>query len=72
MRNVIAVTPRPSSVSSDGAVYRFTPLPEGDSLTIEFSLRVPRRRGLAANSVTVYDDVDPTRASGARLATHVG
>jgi hypothetical protein len=70
-RAVVSVSPRPTSVSPDGVVYRFGALPEGGSMTIEFGLRVPRRRGLAANSVTVYDDVDPSRARGVRLETTV-
>lgn len=68
---VVKVEPRPLSVSPDGVVYRFTGLAEGDARTIEFTLRVPRAAGLAANSVTVYDDLDPARARGARLETTV-
>jgi hypothetical protein len=68
---VLAVSPRPTSVSSNGSVYRFSALPEGEALTIEFRLRVPRVAGGAANSVTVYDEVDPSRARGVRLETTV-
>jgi hypothetical protein len=68
---VVAVRPRPSSVSADGAVYRFGPLAEGASRIIEFDLRVPRGGGVFANSVTVYDDAEPDRAGGARLETRV-
>jgi hypothetical protein len=71
-RSVMEVSPRPTSVSPDGVVYRFDELPEGGSLAIDFRLRVPRRPGAAANSVTVYDDVDPTRARGVLLKTQVG
>src|SRR5918999_5708852 len=70
-QSVLAVSPRPMSVSPDGAVYRFGGLEEGESLTIEFELRVPRTPGVAANSVVVSDDSDPARARGARLETTV-
>jgi hypothetical protein len=68
---VVGVAPEPSSVSDDGVVFRFGPLPEGESMTLEFRLRVPLRAGAAANSVTVYDDAEPGRAGGARLETTV-
>jgi hypothetical protein len=68
---VVSVMPRPSSVSPDGVVYRFGPLQEGGSESFEFRLEVPSTSGVAANSVTVYDDVDPDRARGARLETTV-
>jgi len=68
---VLKVTPAPSSVSADGSVYRFGSLAEGETTTVTFTLRVPRRPGLAANSVTVYDDTDPSRARGVRLETLV-
>ena len=68
---VLGVSPRPMSVSPDGAVYRFGGLAEGESVTIEFELRVPRIPGVAANSVIVSDDSDPSRARGARLETTV-
>jgi hypothetical protein len=67
---VLEVRPRPASASDDG-VYRFTGLREGGSVTIAFALRIPRRAGVAANSVVVYDDVDPERARGLRLETTV-
>jgi hypothetical protein len=68
---VVGVEPRPQSVSADRVVYRFGPLAEGDSVLIRFRLRVPRRPGIAATSVTAYDDVDPARARGVRLETTV-
>jgi hypothetical protein len=68
---VVSVTPEPSSVSPDGVVFRFEALPEGESMTVEFRLRVPLQAGVAANSVTVYDDAEPGRAGGARLETTV-
>jgi hypothetical protein len=69
--SVLEVSPRPESVSPDGAVYRFDGLAEGESVTIEFELRVPRTPGPAANSVVVADESDPARARGARLETTV-
>jgi hypothetical protein len=69
--SVMGVTPRPASVSEDGVVYRFGPLAEGRSVVIRFRVRVPRAPGPAANSVTIYDDVDPGRARGVRLETIV-
>jgi hypothetical protein len=68
---VLGVSPRPMSVSPDGVVYRFEGLAEGESVTIEFELRVPDTPGVAANSVIVSDDSDPSRARGARLETTV-
>ena len=67
---VVDVRPRPSAASPD-VFYRFGPLPEGESITISFDLRVPEELGPAANSVTVYDDADPGRARGVRLETTV-
>ena len=69
--SVLGVSPDPTSVSPDGAVYRFEGLNEGESVTIEFELRVPRASGVAANSVVVSDDSDPSRARGARLETRI-
>jgi hypothetical protein len=69
--DVVTVQPRPLSLSADGAVYRFDGLAEGGSVTLRFRLRVPEQPGIAANSVTVYDDADPSRARGARLETRV-
>jgi hypothetical protein len=69
--SVLAVSPRPTSVGSNGVVYRFAALPEGEVATIAFRLRVPRAEGQAANSVTVYDELDPSRARGVRLETTV-
>jgi hypothetical protein len=68
---VVDVSPEPVGVSQDGAVYRFGSVPDGDSLTITFTLRVPNRPGVAANAVTVYDGQEIERAGGQRLQTTV-
>lgn len=70
--NIVAIDPEPEGISPDGVVYRFGPLPEGEVMTITFSLRVPDVAGDAANSVTAYAGEDPTRARGVRLETRVG
>ena len=67
---VVEVAPSPEGSSKD-VLYRFGPLPEDETTGITFDLRVPRTAGLAANSVTVYDAADPSRARGVRLATTV-
>jgi len=68
---VLEVSPEPTDVSSDGTVYRFGSLADGDSMTITFTLRVPREPGVAANAVTVYDGEEIDRARGVRLQTTV-
>jgi hypothetical protein len=68
---VVGVHPEPRSVSPDGLAFRFGALGEGEEMTIEFDLRVPEVAGIAANSVTVYDDLEPPRARGVRLETTV-
>lgn len=68
---VAAVSPEPRAVSSDGLVYNFGPLPEGEEITITFSLRIPAEIGPAANSLQVGDGQDLERARGVRLETLV-
>jgi hypothetical protein len=67
---ILRVRPRPTSAARD-VVYRFGGLREDGSITISFLVRVPRRPGLAASSVVVYDDTEPDRASGVRMETLV-
>ena len=66
------VEPQPAAVSPDGIVYTFGGLPEGDSTTITFRLRMPVDQGLAGNAILVYEGQDPDRARGVRLETEVG
>ncbi|MFN2489926.1 MAG: hypothetical protein ABR529_09360 [Actinomycetota bacterium] len=68
--SIVAVRPAPTGAAPD-VVYRFGPLSEEGTTTIEFEVRVPRAPGFAASSVTVYDDVEPTRARGLPLETTV-
>lgn len=66
---VVAIEPEPNSVSSDAVVFAFDGLEEGESITIEFTLRMPDERGPAANAIIVYDGQDVGRARGVRLET---
>lgn len=68
---VLEVSPEPRAVSEDGVVYTFEGLAEGDTTDITFTLRMPARPGVAANSVQVYDGRDIARARGIRLQTTV-
>jgi hypothetical protein len=68
--SIVEVRPRPSA-SIPNVIYRFGPLPEGESVTIEFVVKVPEAPGVAASSVIVYDAAEPDRASGVRLETLV-
>jgi hypothetical protein len=67
---VIEVRPDPVKVA-EGIRFRFPDLPEGESLDIEFRLRMPARAGVAANSVQVYDGAEPDRIRGVLLSTRV-
>ncbi len=69
--SVVEVAPEPAAVSADGIIYTFPGLAEGESTTITFTLRIPDRDGLAANSVIVYDGQDVERGRGLRLETEV-
>ena len=69
--SVVSVDPEPNAVSQDGVVYSFDALPEGETVTIEFTLRAPNRRGSYANSVTVSDGADLERSRGVPLRTEV-
>lgn len=78
---VVSVSPEPKTVDDNGTLYQFVsapeapeapPLvPEGESITVTFRLRVPERRGVAANSVTVSASEDVERIRGLRLETDV-
>lgn len=77
--SVVAVDPEPFAVSDNGTVYTFAPtggsaarLPEGASLTVTFTIRIPDRTGEAANSLQVYDGNEIDRVRGVRLATVIG
>lgn len=69
---IVAIRPRPVAISPDGVVYRFGPLKIGQSMTIRFTLKVPKTPGVLANAVVVYDGQHPDRARGVRLQTVVG
>lgn len=68
---VVSVDPPPRSIDASGVVYRFGALPEGGSATFTFELRLPDRRGPAANSLTVSAAEDLERFRGLRLETDV-
>lgn len=68
---VVAIDPKPNSVSNDAVVFAFEGLDGGESTTIEFTLRMPEERGPAANAIIVYDGQDIARARGVRLETVV-
>jgi hypothetical protein len=76
--SIVSVQPEPSGVSSDAVVFTFREidgsprLPQGESITITFSIRVPVTAGIAGASVQVYDGQEIDRASGVRLQTSVG
>lgn len=68
---VISVSPEPVTVSDDGGVYQFWGLEEGESMSVEFTLRVPSEPGHYANSVIAAEGSDLERAAGVRLETEV-
>ncbi len=67
---VVAVRPEPVK-QVQGIRFRFPPLAEGETLDLEFDLRIPTRSGVAANSVQVYDGAKPDRVRGVLLSTRV-
>lgn len=76
--SIVGVDPEPAGISPDAVVFTFGPqdgaprLPEGETITITFTLKAPVVAGPAANSVQVYDGADVDRAAGVRLHTDVG
>lgn len=68
---IVSIDPVPLTVDQAAVVYQFDGLAEGESATIEFRLKVPVRRGVAANSVQVSDGGAPDRLEGIRLETTV-
>lgn len=65
------IRPEPRGESPADATYAFEGVPEGDSVTIEFDLRIPDGRGTVGNSVQVYDGSEVERAAGTRLEIEV-
>jgi hypothetical protein len=68
---IVDIEPEPRAVSQAAVEFTFDGLAEGESTTITFRLTVPRTVGEAANSITVYDGSDASRARGIRLQTVV-
>lgn len=68
---IVSITPEPVASSIEAVVFRFGSLDVGESMTVEFELRVPAERGPAANSVTAYPGENPELAKGVRLGTEV-
>ncbi|HVL64390.1 MAG TPA: hypothetical protein VM573_04375 [Actinomycetota bacterium] len=68
---VVEVSPEPVSVDRAGTTYRFGALDEGEGMQISFLLRLPDRRGVVANSVTVSAAEDLSRIYGVRLQTEI-
>ncbi len=69
--SVLRVDPEPTAISPDAAVFTFPGVAEGDSATIDFTIRTPVRPGRYANSVIVSDGTDPARERGVPLETRV-
>jgi hypothetical protein len=67
---VVDIRPEPLT-QADDIRFRFPALPQGDTMDIEFDLRIPTRGGIAANSVQVYDGGEPDRVRGVLLSTRV-
>lgn len=65
------VTPEPTG-SSEGIIFTFDGLKDGESTTISFDLVMPVEDGPAGNAILVYDGQDTERARGVRLETEVG
>lgn len=61
------IRPEPRGQSPADATYAFGGIAEGESVTIEFDLRLPDERGTVGNSVQVYDGSEVDRAAGIRL-----
>jgi hypothetical protein len=67
---ILAIRPEPVKQAQD-IRFRFAGLPEGETMELEFDLRMPTQAGVAANSVQVYDGGDPDRIRGVLLSTRV-
>lgn len=65
------IRPEPRGQSPADATYAFQGIPEGESLTLEFDLRIPEGAGTFGNSVQVYDGSEVDRAAGVRLEIEV-
>lgn len=68
---VRSVDPEPQAVGQGGVLFIFEGLPEGETMTITFELRVPNHEGTVGNAVQVYDGSDTNRARGVRLEAEV-
>lgn len=66
------IRPEPRGQSPADATYAFEGIPEGESVTLEFDLRMPQGPGTFGNSVQVYDGSEVDRAAGVRLEIEVG
>ena len=65
------IRPAPRGQSPADATYAFDGLPEGETVTLEFDLRIPDGLGTFGNSVQVYDGSEVDRAAGIRLDIEV-
>jgi hypothetical protein len=70
-RSILSVDPKPLSVNPAQLVYTFGPLPEGETRTFAFEVRIPQHEGTAANAVTAYDGRETDRVKGIRMYTSV-
>ena len=68
---ILGVEPEPVGTNENGLVFRFGPLAEGESMSIEFELQMPDDPGSFGNSIQVYAGEDVERARGVRLLTEV-
>ena len=65
------IRPEPQGQSPADATYAFEGIPEGQTVTLEFDLRIPEGPGTFGNSVQVYDGAEVGRAAGIRLEIEV-
>jgi hypothetical protein len=65
------IRPEPAGESPPDATYAFGGVPEGESITLEFDLRMPDDVGSYGNSVQIYEGAEVDRAAGARLEIEV-
>lgn len=65
------IRPEPRGQSPADATYAFEGIPEGESVSLEFDLRIPQGPGTFGNSVQVYDGAEVDRAAGVRLEIEV-
>lgn len=67
------IRPEPTGSSPAESTFTFAGIAEGESMTIEFDLRIPDdAEGTLGNVIQVYDGAEIDRARGARIEVEVG